>query len=93
MFIFSDSFALLNTKVSRISVSHVAITHQRMCSNHAMDVGVGCGSCDRMRTSAWTFIPKYHWLPFLVPTFPRGIEETSWSIKSKRDFFNREIYG
>ena len=28
-----------------------------------------------------------------LPTFPRGIKETSWSIKSKRDFFNREIYG
>ena len=29
----------------------------------------------------------------VLPTFPRGIKETSWSIKSKRDFFNREIYG
>lgn len=78
MFIFSDSFALLNTKVSRISVSHVAITHQRMCSNHAMDVGVGCGSCDRMRIAAsginigMDFHSEIPLVAFSRPDFSKG---------------------
>ena len=29
----------------------------------------------------------------LLPTFPRETKKSSSSIKSKRDFFNREIYG
>lgn len=28
-----------------------------------------------------------------LPTFPRETKKSSSSIKSKRDFFNREIYG
>lgn len=50
MSIFSDSLALLNAKMSRISVSHVVIAYQRVCLSHIMDIR--CSPCERMYISA-----------------------------------------